>query len=50
MTEVEEVSTGFDLVVGPLPMSASGRALLLSEHDGFVRIVADSVTEFILEG
>jgi dihydrolipoamide dehydrogenase len=44
----EAEAEGFDPVVGEMPMSASGRALTLDADEGFVRIVADSDTEFVL--
>ena len=44
----EAESEGFDPVVGEMPMRASGRALTLGADEGFVRIVADAETEFIL--
>ena len=46
MNEAQEA--GFDPVVGQMPVEASGRALTLEETDGFVRVVADSETEFVL--
>jgi dihydrolipoamide dehydrogenase len=48
MTESEAEEAGFDPVVGQMPMNASGRALTLAEPDGFVRVVADAETEFLL--
>ncbi len=48
MTEAEAAGAGFDPVVGQMPMRASGRALSLNEREGFVRVVADKETEFIL--
>lgn len=48
MTEAEAAEAGFDPVVGQMPMRASGRALSLNERKGFVRVVADKETEFIL--
>ncbi|MFC7234888.1 dihydrolipoyl dehydrogenase [Halosegnis marinus] len=50
MTEAEAADAGFDPVVGKMPMNASGRALTLSEPEGFVRVVADSETGFVLGG
>ena len=44
----EAESEGFDPVVGEMPLSGSGRALTLDDDEGFVRIVADSETEFVL--
>jgi dihydrolipoamide dehydrogenase len=48
MTEAEAEEAGFDPVVGQMPLRASGRALTLGEREGFVRVVADSETEFVL--
>ncbi|WP_255151660.1 dihydrolipoyl dehydrogenase [Halorarius halobius] len=50
MTESEAADEGFDPVVGQMPMQASGRALTLGERDGFVRVVADEETGFVLGG
>jgi dihydrolipoamide dehydrogenase len=46
LTEAEEA--GFDPIVGEMPLRASGRALTLGVDEGFVRIVADEETEFVL--
>ncbi|WP_254272617.1 dihydrolipoyl dehydrogenase [Haloarcula marina] len=48
MTEGEAESAGFDPVVGQMPLRANGRALTLDEKEGFVRVVADADTEFLL--
>jgi dihydrolipoamide dehydrogenase len=48
MTEADAADAGFDPVVGEMPLRASGRALTLDESEGFVRIVADAETEFVL--
>jgi len=48
MTEAEAEEAGYDPVVGQMPMRASGRALSLNEREGFVRVVADADSEFIL--
>ena len=48
VTEGEAEAEGFDPVVGQMPFQASGRALSLGEDDGFVRIVADGDTGFVL--
>ena len=48
MTEADAVAAGFDPVVGELRFRASGRALTVGESDGFVRVVADAETEFVL--
>ncbi len=48
MTEAEAEAEGFDPVIGQMPFQASGRALTLGEDDGFLRIVADADTEFLL--
>ncbi|WP_277542173.1 dihydrolipoyl dehydrogenase [Haloarcula laminariae] len=48
LTEAEASEAGFDPVVGRMPLRANGRALTLDEREGFVRIVADADTEFLL--
>jgi dihydrolipoamide dehydrogenase len=48
LTEAEAEAEGFDPVVGRMSMRASGRALTLDEKEGFVRVVADADTEFLL--
>jgi len=50
MTEAEAAEAGFDPVVGQMPLRASGRAMTLDEHEGFVRVVADDETGFVLGG
>lgn len=46
----EAESEGFEPVVGEFPFRASGRALTTGDADGFVRVVADADTGFILGG
>jgi len=48
LTEDEAFEEGFDPVVGKFPFRASGRALTADESDGFVRVVADAESEFLL--
>ncbi|MXR51872.1 dihydrolipoyl dehydrogenase [Halovenus sp. WSH3] len=48
MTEAEAEQAGFDPAVGKMPLRASGRALTLNDRDGFVKVVADAETEFLL--
>jgi dihydrolipoamide dehydrogenase len=50
MTESEAAEAGFDPVVGQMPFNASGRALTTGHTDGFVRVVADEETGFVLGG
>ena len=50
MTESEATENGFDPVVGEMPFRASGRALTTGHTDGFVTIVADEETGFVLGG
>ncbi len=50
MTESEATEAGFAPVVGEMPFRASGRALTIGETDGFVTIVADEETGFVLGG
>ncbi|WP_436901937.1 dihydrolipoyl dehydrogenase [Halovenus halobia] len=48
MDESAAEQAGFDPIVGKIPLRASGRALTLNEREGFVKVIADSETEFIL--
>jgi dihydrolipoamide dehydrogenase len=48
LTQAEAEAEGFDPVVGQMPLGASGRALTLDDPDGFVRLVADEETGFVL--
>ena len=48
MTEAEAEEEGFEPVVGQFPFRASGRALTTGHADGFVRIVADEPSGFLL--
>jgi len=48
LTEAEAADAGFDPVVGQMPMRANGRALTVDEKEGFVRLVADDETGFVL--
>ncbi len=48
MSEEEAEDAGFDPLVGTFPFRASGRALTTGHSDGFVKIVADAETEFVL--
>jgi dihydrolipoamide dehydrogenase len=50
MTADEATEAGFEPVVGEMPFRASGRALTMGETDGFVRIIADGESGFILGG
>ena len=50
MTADEAAEAGFDPAVGEMPLRASGRALTLDEREGFVRVVADGETGFVLGG
>jgi len=50
MTEREASEAGFSPVVGQMPLRASGRAMTLDDTDGFVRVVADEETGFVLGG
>ena len=50
LTEQEAVDAGFDPVVGEMPFNASGRAMTTGHTDGFVRLVADETTGFVLGG
>jgi len=48
MTEAAAEEEGFEPVVGRFPFRASGRALTTGHSDGFVRVVADEDSGFIL--
>ena len=50
MTAAEAEEAGFEPVVGEMPFRASGRALTTGHTDGFVEIVADAETGFVLGG
>jgi len=50
MTEAEAEAEGFDPVVGEMPFNASGRAMTTGHTEGFVRLVADEETGFVLGG
>jgi len=50
MTVEEAEEAGFEPVVGEMPFRASGRALTTGHTDGFVKIVADEDSGFILGG
>ena len=48
LTEDEATEQGFDPTVGKFPFNASGRALTTGHSDGFVRVVADDDSGFLL--
>jgi dihydrolipoamide dehydrogenase len=48
MTQPEAEDAGFSPAVGKFPFQTSGRALTTGHSEGFVRIVADEETGFIL--
>ena len=50
LTADEAAEEGFTPTVGEFPFRASGRALTTGEDEGFVRIVADEETGFVLGG
>jgi dihydrolipoamide dehydrogenase len=50
LTADEATEEGFEPVVGEMRLRGSGRALTMNEDEGFVRIVADSESEFVLGG
>lgn len=50
LTETEADDAGFTPVVGEMPFRASGRALTTGHTDGFVKIIADEETGFVLGG
>ena len=50
LTEAEAEAEGFTPAVGQMPFDASGRALTTDHAEGFVRLVADEDTGFVLGG
>ncbi|HMB50156.1 MAG TPA: dihydrolipoyl dehydrogenase [Natronoarchaeum rubrum] len=50
LTAEEAEEEGFEPMVGEFPFRASGRALTTGESDGFVRLVADEESGFVLGG
>ncbi|MCH7660350.1 MAG: DUF2272 domain-containing protein [Euryarchaeota archaeon] len=50
MTADEATEAGFEPVIGEMPFRASGRALTMGETDGFVRVIADGESGFVLGG
>jgi dihydrolipoamide dehydrogenase len=48
VTEEEAKAKGLDVAVGKFPFSANGRARSMRETDGFVKFVADAVTDRVL--
>jgi dihydrolipoamide dehydrogenase len=48
LTEAAAEEAGFDPAVGRMPFRASGRAMTTAHTEGFVRVVADAETEFLL--
>ena len=50
LTEAEAEAEGFTPAVGQMPFDASGRALTTGHTEGFVRLVADEDTGFVLGG
>ncbi|WP_423750936.1 dihydrolipoyl dehydrogenase [Salinirarus marinus] len=50
LTQAEAEEEGFTPAVGQMPFNASGRALTTGHTDGFVRVVADEESGFVLGG
>lgn len=48
LTEAKAKEQGYDVKVGKFPFSASGKARILGEEEGFVKIVADKKYDEIL--
>jgi dihydrolipoamide dehydrogenase len=48
LTEAKAKEMGYDVKIGKFPFSASGKARILGEEEGFVKIVADSKYDEIL--
>jgi dihydrolipoamide dehydrogenase len=50
LTEDEAKAAGYNPAVGEMPFRASGRALTTGHTDGFVKLIADEETGFVLGG
>jgi dihydrolipoamide dehydrogenase len=48
MTEAKAKEAGYDVKVGKFPFSASGKARIIGETDGFVKIVAETKYDEVL--
>ncbi|MCC7307437.1 MAG: dihydrolipoyl dehydrogenase [Acidobacteria bacterium] len=48
LTEAKAKEAGYDVKIGKFPFSASGKARILGETDGFVKIVADKKYDEVL--
>ncbi len=48
LTEAKAKEEGYDVKVGKFPFSASGKARILGETDGFIKIVADKKYDEVL--
>ena len=48
LTEAQAKEKGYEIQTGKMPFSASGRAMAVSETDGFIKMVADKKTHQIL--
>jgi len=48
LTEEEAAQQGFEPAVGKFPVNASGREPTTGESDGFVQVVADEESGFVL--
>jgi dihydrolipoamide dehydrogenase len=48
MSETEARAKGIDLLVGKMPLAASGRAMAVRDTDGFIKVIADKKTHLIL--
>jgi dihydrolipoamide dehydrogenase len=48
MTEAQAKEKGFEVQIGKMPFAASGRAMAVSETEGFIKIVADKKTHQML--
>lgn len=48
LTEEKAKAAGYDVKIGKFPFSASGKARILGETDGFVKIVADKKYDEVL--
>ena len=47
-TEAQAREAGYEIRTGRFPFAANGRALAMAETDGFVKVIADALTDRLL--
>ncbi len=50
LSEREAKATGIDYLVGKFPFAANGKALVMGEQEGFVKLIADATSRVVLGG